>query len=266
MEGAVLETPEFAYLLAVLHATSIVGVADSELFPADQAAQDAIYAEGLSKLKEHGWLTPIENAETEQFNLNSRLLYMAAVIAEPDFVVFTVRNDPAGGQQVFLHYLAGSDIVELSITGDRQYTIASIPDRLALQNRIRELLELTDVKAAPRVQFTIDEAVFFTMQDYAEHDQRDQAAAILKEHEINGAVGDSLLNALQVADSSSLVVVVRPKDGDIIAGRKATVYRLPDVTWLARRVDAETNTLKVETVQADTLQTVLDNYLEYLSK
>lgn len=266
MEGAVLETSEFSYLLAVLHATSIVGVADSELFPADEAARDAAYQKGVDKLKEHGWMTRIENTATEQFNLNSQLLYMASVVAEPDFVVFTVRSAPDTGQQVYLHYLAGTDIVELSLAGEQQYTLISIADRPAMLNRIKELLGLPEVKTAPRVEFTIDETTFITIQDLAEQGQREQAAAILKEHEVTDAAGDSLLSALQLADSGSLVVVVRPQDGEIIAGRKATVFHLPDVTWLARRVDAASNTLKVGTVQEDTLKIVLDNYLEYLSK
>lgn len=267
MEGAVLETPEFAYLLATLHATSIVGVVDAELFPADQADQEATYQEGLDKLKEHGWVRPIEDAPGEQYHLNSQLLYMASVIAEPEFVVFTIRNLPETGQQVFLHYLAASDIVELSITGERQYTLLLIPDRRALLERIKELLGLPSViKAAPRMQFTIDESVFFTIQYMAEQGERDKAASTLEQHGVNGAAGESLLNALQAADSGSLMVVVRPKDGEIVAGRKATIFHLPDVLWLARRVDADSNTLQVEVVQEDTFETVLSNYLEYLSK
>jgi hypothetical protein len=265
MEGAVLETPEFAYLLATLHATSLVGVVDADLFPADKATQATTYQEGLDKLKEHGWVTPIENAPNEQYNLNSRLLYLASVVAEPEFVVFTIRSSPSG-QQVFLHYLAGEDIVELTVAEEREYKLLAIPGRLAMLDRLKELLGLPEVKAAPAVEFTIDESVFFTLQDLAEHGQLEEAAALLKEHVPDGVANDSLLDALQAADSGSLVVVVRPQDGEIVAGRKATVFHLPAVTWLARRVGAETNTLKVETVQAETLQTVLDNYLEYLSK
>ncbi len=263
MEGVVLEKEEFAYLLATLHAASLIGVEDPELFPAPEA-QDAVFQAGLKQLKEHGWLTPI--GDSSQFNLNDGLLLMAAVVADPRFIVFTVREAPGRPQQLFLHYLAEPDIVELSTPDEKHYRLLSISDRPAMIQRILEMLGLPEIKAAPAAQFTVEEPVFLTVQDLVEHDQRDRAAALLKEQGVNGAFGDSLLSALQAADSGSLVVVVRPRGGEIVAGRKVTVFRQPDIAWLTRRVDTESNALKIETVQADTLPAILNQYFDFLAK
>ena len=265
MSGIVLEKTEFAYLLATLHATSIVGIDDVELFPADKEARDSTYVAGLKSLQEHGWLKPIPQQPGQQ-NLDDTLLLMTAVIADPQYVIFTVRHSSGDNQQILLHYLAEPDIVELSATPEGKYRLGVVPDRLAMLRRIQEMLGLPETSGAASVQFTIEEQAFLTVQDLAEHGQRDQAAALLKERGINGNNGDSLLTALQSADSGNLVVVVRPRSGEIVAGRKATVFRQKDLTWLTRRVDAESNTLKVETVQADTLPNVLSSYIQFLAK
>lgn len=265
MSGIVLEKTEFAYLLATLHATSIVGIDDPDIFPADTGTRDSTFATGLQSLREHGWLKPIPQ-QPGQFSLDDTLLLMTAVIADPQYVIFTVRHSSGDNQQILLHYLAEPDIVELSVTPEGQYRLGVVPDRLAMLRRIQEMLGLPDKSSVAPVQFTIEEQAFLTVQDLAEHGQRDQAAALLKERGINGSNGDSLLSALQAVDSGNLVVVVRPRSGEIVAGRKATVYRLKDLAWLTRRVDAETNTLKVETVQIDTLPNVLSSYIQFLTK
>jgi hypothetical protein len=198
--------------------------------------------------------------------LNDLLLYAVAVVADPHFVIFTLQNKPGGGAQLFLHYLAGTDIVELSRTAEGRYALLLIPDRAALLDRIRQLIALdTLATATPPVRFTIAEQDFETIQDLAEKGQLAEAAAMLKHFGINGLNGESLLTALETTATNSLIVVVRPRNGQVTAGRKASLFRAAQVAWLAKRVDATTHDFSVETVQADTLPLVLDSYLEFLS-
>jgi len=265
MKGAILEPSEFAYLMGTLKTPQVVGVDAPELFPVDSAEQTALYKEGARKLQEHGWLVPLENPS--QFNLNVDLLYMAAVVAEPQFVIFTIRTQPDGSSRVLLHYLAEPDIVELSVTAGPKYALALVPDRAVLLGRIREMLDLPQSTPGSEVRFMIEEPAFETIQDLAEDGETAEAAALLKQEVgVNGHVGDSLVKALETPGTSGLVVVVRPRQGQIEAGRKASLFRSVDVVWLAKRVDAKSSTYSVETVQADTLPVMLETYLEFLSK
>lgn len=264
MKGAVLESSEFAYLLATINAGQVVGVDAPDLFPTDAAEREALFAEGGRLLQAHGWLKPLENPS--QFHLNENLLYLTAVIADPQFVVFTIRTQPDGSSRVLLHYLAEPDMVELSVTADQKYALSILPDRATLLARIQEMLELPPTPQVGEVQFTVEEPTFETIQDLAEVGQAEEASAMLKQLGVNGNTGESLVKALQTPEASSLVVVVRPRQGQIEAGRKASLFRSLDVVWLAKRVDAKSNTFSVETVQADTLPNVLNAYLEFLAK
>lgn len=262
MSGVVLEKAEFAYLLAVLHADAIVGVDDPTLFPVEKEARDATLAEGFRLLQEHGWLTPI--GDTGQRNLDDLLLLMAAVIADPVYVSFTVRNAGKGNQQLLLHYVAEPEIVELSTTPEQKYRLGTVPDRKAMVQRIGEMLGLPEATGASRFQFSIDEPAFLEIQGYVAAGQREQAAAMLRERGVNGKYGEALLSALSANDAGGMVIVARPSGGQIAAGRKIMVFSQADMAWLARREDAETTSLSVETIQADTLPTVVNGFMQYL--
>lgn len=262
MSGIVLEKPEFAYLLGVIQATSVVGVDDMTLFPADQAERDATYESGFKLLQEHGWLTPIDN--TNERNLNDLLLLMTAVVADPAYVVFTARNSGGRNQQLLLHYLAEPEIVELSATPDQKYRIGLVPDRAAMLQRIQEMLGLPEKAEAPRFQFNIEEQAFQAIQNLVGEGKRKQAAAMLRDRGVNGTKGESLLSALGSTEAGGIVAVTRASGGQITAGRKVTVYRQVDASWLMRRIDAAATTLSLETVQPDTLSTVLGSYFEFL--
>lgn len=264
-KGAILEPSEFAYLLGTLHAPQVVGVDAPDLFPKLPGDQESLYLRGRAKLLEHGWLKQLENPS--QYILSPDLLYWVAVVADPKFVVFTIRSQPDGTQRVLLHYLAEPDIIELSVLPGPKYALAVIPDRAAMLGRVQAMLDLPQPPQGSEVRFMIEEPAFVTIQDLAEDGQSAEAAALLKQEVgVNGNTGDSLVKALEEPDSSSLVVVVRPNQGKIEAGRKASLFRNVDVVWLAKRVDAKSNTYSIETVQADTLPSMLETYLEFLSK
>lgn len=262
MSGIVLEKEELAYLFAAVHALSIVGVEDPVLFPEGKLARDAAYETGFKQLQEHGWLTAIGN--TGQRNLNDLLLLMTAVVAAPEYVVFTASNTGGGNQQLLLHYVAEPDIVELSATPDQKYRLGLVPDRAAMLQRIQEMLGLPEKAEAPRFQFNIEEQAFQTIQNLVGEGKRKQAAAMLRERGVNGTKGESLLSALGSTEAGGIVAVTRASGGQITAGRKVTVYRQVDASWLMRRTDAAATTLSLETVQPDTLSTVLGSYFEFL--
>jgi len=257
-----LTAEEFAYMLAVVKTEAVVGVDDPVLFP-DPASADAIFKTGLEQLVAHGWAKP--TGKPNEYSFDDNLSLMVADIGHPDFVVFTIRNTD-DGRRVVLHYMGGPDIIELAAEPDGTYTLGALTDRKAMVSRMEDVLSLSQTSSPAEGQFTVEAPTFETIQDLAEAGDWDQAIAMLKQLGINGSRAKSLINALSAPDSSGLVAVVKPKEGQVTAGRKASLYREDEVVWLAKRMDATSSLLGVETVRADTLPSVLESYLDFLAK
>jgi hypothetical protein len=259
--SVVLQTEEFAYMLAVVEAEAVVGVDDPNLFP-DPVSGEAIYKKGLEQLVVDGYAQP--TGKPEEYAFDDTLSLMVADVGHPDFVVFTIRNTDEG-RRVVLHYLAGPDIVELAAEPDDTYILGAVADRKAMVARIQDVLALPATNAK-NAAFTIEAPTFETIQDLAEAGDHEQATNMLHELGLNNGRAESLVTALGEPDASGLVAVVRPNQGQVTAGRKASLYRGGEVVWLAKRMDATSSLLGVETVQADTLPNVLESYLEFLAK
>lgn len=257
-----LSAEEFAYMLSVVKAEAVVGVDDPALFP-DPASAEAVYKTGLEQLIAHGWAKP--TGKPNEYAFNDDLSLMVADIGHPDFVVFTIRNTE-DGRRVVLHYMGGPDIIELAAEPDGTYTLGSVTDRRAMVTRMEDVLSLSQAGPSPEDQFTVEAPTFETIQDLAESGDWEQAKDMLTQLGINGNKAQSLVNALSAPDSSGLVAVVKPKEGQVTAGRKASLYREDEVVWLAKRMDATSSLLGVETVRADTLPSVLESYLDFLAK
>jgi hypothetical protein len=263
MGGFALESAEFAYVLAMVHALSVVGIEDPALFPTDQESRDATYSAGIRSMIEHGWLKPA--AEPSQFHFNDTLFLMAAVVASPDIVVFTTRTTESSGWQLTAHYLTGSDRVELIATVDGKYHLGIVPDRATLFELIRSALGLQDAKQPLRIQFFTEERVLEKVKDLAVKGQRKQAAAILERLGLGGLSIDSLLVALSAREERELLVV-KIENGQVQAGRKARLFRGDDIVWLVKRQDATSTQISVETIQAETLSNLLDSFIQFLSQ
>jgi hypothetical protein len=261
MNGIELDTVELAYLLATVDATGAFGLEEARLFPTEVSAREATFSAGLEALKAHGWMKPISQYPGE-FDLDSALLYLISIIAEPEFVIATTRQAPGGERQLALHYLAEPSIVELSATTDQRYRLGLVNDRAALSARIQQMLAVSNF-AAP-FTFTLEESVFTTLRGVIAQDQPEQATMLLKQAGVNGAHGESFIAALQ-ASAEGQVVVVRPGRGDEAAGRRAWVFVQPGAAWLVRRTNAETTLLQVETLQADTLPRLLEGFIKFLA-
>jgi len=263
MSAAVLESEEFSYLLSVVHAVSVAGIDDWALFPSDQESREATYTKGLQLMKEHGWIKPAE--KPSQFHFNDMLYLMEAVVANPEFVVFTVRSTESFGRQVIMHYMAGPDIVELVAAADGKFHLGIVPDRATLFERIKSSLGLQLDQQNLRIQFFTEEMTIEKITDLAVQGQREQAAEILESLGLGGLSVDSLLDALSAVLTSELKVL-KTRKGRVTVGRRAGLFRGKDITWLIRRLDADSATLSVETIQADTLPMMLDSFLQYLSQ
>jgi len=268
MDFAELEEVEFAYVLATLHAPGLLGVDSPGLFPTAAADRDAVFGAGLRQLQAHGWMKPL--AQPGQYDLNAELMELAAVVAEPQFVVFTMTPQPGGYQRLFLHYVAGEDIVELSTTLGC-YRLLALPSYEVLFQRVSDMLGVFGAPlpglAAPE-PFIIDEPLFAEVRALAQSGALDQAAAKLAERGATRAAGEALAAAVGATpDGSGQVVVLRTGGGTkVMAGRKATLYGKQDWVWLVQRLEAASTRLQVQVVQPDTLAAVLRQYFDFLKK
>jgi hypothetical protein len=257
--GVVLEPSEFYYLVRMNAATTVVGLEAPDLVPPPGPAADARLQEGFAKLRFHGWLRAVERG---RFDLNPELALLAAVVANPHYVVVAARNLSETEVAVANHYLGADLIVELTLTPERHVRLAFEPDRDTLLRRIEELLAPTPNPLAP-ARYNLPEPDFESSRAAA----RAALAAAAQRLEAAGfspAHARSLAEALQTPVGDGRLVVVRAATGQILGGRKAATHDGAAGAWLSRREDPNSLELSVETVQAGTVSGVVESYLQAL--
>ncbi|HFE65794.1 MAG TPA: hypothetical protein ENJ93_00910 [Chloroflexi bacterium] len=119
---AKLKPSELSYLLRTLGAEKAVGVNNAALFPADEAARDALLAQGFAALQEDGWLVK----QNGSFATNADVMLLTAVIAAPEFTIMLTSNLPDGKRQTITYYQAQGIIVEQLYTSEEQYLLTRL--------------------------------------------------------------------------------------------------------------------------------------------
>lgn len=262
MDGVVLEATELAYLLATVRARSLVGVDDPRLFPESQADRDSVYAAGLKALKEHAWLKPGSGGS---LRLDDALLYLVSVAAEPDFVIFTIRESKGGGQKLVLHYLAGTAVVELSATPENTFRLGVIADRATLARRIAEMLAIDTATQPVDVEFTIGGPIIGAVKGLIAEGKGEQASATLKSFGVNGTNGDAMVHAMLAPDTKGQFVVTHLINGQVEDGRRASLFGREGRAWMMNRVDAESTAVRVQTVGPNTLTAMVEDFIQFLT-
>ncbi len=260
MNGVVLEPAEFLYLLRTFKAQAVVGLDNAALFPADPAAEQARLAEGFAKLKAHGWL---RETQPGRFDLDPAVALLAAVVADPEVVILTVRNTSDTGRELVSHYLASSVIVELAAQPEVSYRLASVPDLPTTIGRIQRVLGVPAADGGG-YQFSIEAPDFASIQQLAAGRQRERAQALLRQHGLPAEAIESLMAALGASDQGGTVVVLQQAAGHATVGRKADLYRHAGTVWLARRAEAGAPTLSVETTRAEVFAATVKSYVAAL--
>ncbi len=259
--GVVLEAPEFYYLLRTFAATQVIGLEAEGLFPPPGAAADAMLDEGFARLQRHGWLRPAE--QPGRFNLNDELALLAAVVADPRYVVVVSKNLAEAEHALANHYLGADVIVELTVTPERHIRLAFEADRPTLLRRVEELLAPTH-NPLPPARYSLPEPAFEAIQAQARRGQPAAAKAGLSAAGLKPDHADSLAQALTTPVGDGQLVVVRVAAGEILAGRKAALHNGPAGGWLARREEAATAALGVETVLPGAVSGVVESFLQSL--
>jgi hypothetical protein len=262
MSAIILESSEFAYLLAMVNAESIPGIHDPALFPSDISSRDSTFSRGLQLLKENGWIKPAD--KPSQFDFNESLLLMAAVIADPEFIVFTIRLTEGSEKHVIMHFVEGSDIVEMLATNDGKYHMGFVPDLPVLYNRIKNALEISNSEQQLQVKFFTDEKVFKEIKSLISRGHHIQATQMLEQLGLGSISIKSLTGALNRTDWHE-IIMMKTSEGELMTGRKASLFQGDDCSWLARRLEVTTTKMSIETVQDDTISNFLKSSFSNLN-
>ncbi len=261
MDGAELTKSEFAYLLAIVHATEVVGVDDPALFPTKAKARDSTYGEGRAQLEENGWLKPIPEY-TDEYDLNPALLQMVSIVAAPTHVLGTRSGEEDEDRHWMLHYVSGDQIVELWAPTKESYILAVVPDIETLQSRLGEMLQLTE--ASRETEFSLEEPVLEQIRALAQKGKADQAGELLVSAGVDGA-SDSLIAAL-AGPASGQIFVVRPVQGAIEAGRRTDIYGIGDSAWRINRAEADSEEFEIATCDPGTIGDLVNKWIEELTE
>lgn len=261
MSSAQLKPSEFAYLLALLNASTLVGLEDPLLFPTKSSDRDATYSEGQKELEANGWMKPVVDYPDE-YELNPILLEMVSVVANPEFVVVTSNSTGDSDLRQVLHYLADDSIVEVSASTDGTYQVGTIPDQEILLTRIAEMLELTT--AHMEIKFTLDETVFEELQSLTQKGKPEKAETLLDSPDLNKKTSRSLLAAL-ASQSNGQIVVVSSHSGQVTSGRRASVFGEGDSAWLAKRREHDSSELSIANCDSTSIGTLITEWINELT-
>jgi hypothetical protein len=261
MSSAQLKQPEFAFLLAILNATAVVGLEDPALFPTKSSSRDATYGQGRKELEANGWLKPVPN-HPDEYELNPILLEMVSVVATPEFVVVTSHSTGEPELRQVLHYLAGDSIVDVSATAEGVYQVGGVPDRETFHTRVAEMLYLTTARHP--MQFTMDETTFEDIQTLSQDGNSEKAEKLLDSVVGDGTNGQSLVAAL-AGPVSGQIVVVSSASGLAKSGRRASVFGEQDAAWLVKRTARDSSVLEITTCDLASIGMLIPEWMNELT-
>ncbi len=261
MNGAELDKTEFAYLLAMVEASAVVGIKDPALFPVQAAERDATYERGRKKLESHGWLKPSADYKDE-YELDVFLLEMIAIIAAPKNIIATVSNSNGKARQMVMHYLSDGTIVELSAASSKSYTIGVVPDQKALQGRVAEMLGVAGKRKA--VRFLLEQDALNDIRALSKKGEQEEAKTLLEAIQLSGPAKNSFVAAMGES-AHGQIVVIRPEAGEIEAGRRSTLYGEDKTAWLVSRSSSDSTEFEVRNGDVAGIGKLISERLKELS-
>src|SRR3972149_2439571 len=199
MGGITLTRSEFLVLMDAVQAPGVVGLDAGELVPANTGEHKALVAEGIQRLSERGAL----RVESGVNVLDTTLIGMAMVLANPALAVITTRDNPGVGPQLFLHYMAEALAVEKRNGGE-----------------------------AYRVSLEQDE--FFAVKEMAESQAGKKATKILVNHGMTEDGAQQLVAAMTVPEFGGSGAVLRWGKGQVVDGRNLAVVQGVETAWLLK--------------------------------
>ncbi len=252
MTGAELGTPEFAYLLAAVQANDVIGLDAASLFPTTPKKQDKIFGQGRADLEEHGWLKPI-NPDQNEYDLNADLFEIVAMIASPDFVVATIREQPADLSTFTLHYVTPLGVAEVAPIAGDHFLLGAVADTAGLASRVADLLDLKN--GHPAVSGSMDAATFKKLVAAAKKGLSDKAEDLLGQAE--GKITEATSLAAAAGEPPVGYAVFIPGTDEADEGQRVTVLGQGKSAWLVRQDPDDSSKIAIVNGSHDNLEAII---------
>ena len=223
-----LTTAELAFLLTLVHATTLQGGDDRALFPAAETERDALWLQGREQLIADGWL--VREPDREVYAINDQLLLLIAALAAPEVVLLTERKTATATFGV-AHYIALESVIELVMQAGT-YELIALVDQSTMALRLAHSFGLA-AKSPPNA------VVSLTRQDAA-HAKRQPDAGWLVSRGIQPAAAQLFAHTMQNIAQSGTISVLRTVLGEAVTMRLVGIVVAPDgVGWWAVPVNEE---------------------------
>jgi hypothetical protein len=261
MGGITLARPEFLVLMDAVQAPGVVGLDALDLVPEDAAEHKAAVALGIEQLKERGALRVQDGINV----LDTTLLGMAMVIADPDLALITTRDTPEVGGQLFLHYRSGALVVEQTLPSEQEHRLALIGEG-ELIDRVLEIFPVGLDGADSQMRAILKQDAFFKAKGFSESGERAKALKILDKQGVSANVAERLSAALADPEFGGTLALLRCKKAQVVDGRNFALVRGQGTTWLARQAESGSADLEVAACDAGTMRSMLSDWIGELSE
>lgn len=222
-----LTPAQLSYLLALIEAKNLIGVKGDLLFPDDEQKKDALWTEGRRQLEENKWLVKKAD-ESERYDLNSQLMLIIAVMADPEIVILSTWGAPQEPRLGVTHYLSDGMVVEQAYD-DSIFQIAALS---SLDVALKRLANSMDVPnhASQKLSFRIT-------REEAKHAKDQPNAAWLIAQGLSSKTAELFAETLQHPRLSGAIRIESATMGRPSASDYLGVLSSEEISWLARPAD-----------------------------
>lgn len=260
MGGITLSRPEFLVLMDAVQAPGVVGLDTLELVPQDLGQHKALVAQGIDLLKERGALQVQDGINV----LDTSLLGMAMVIADPDLALITTRDTPEAGGQLFLHYMAHALVVEHTLPAEQEHRLALV-GQAELIDRILEILPVRSEGGSSAFRAVLGQDEFIEAKNQAEAGEMEKALKALEKQGVDVDVAEPLLAALAAPEFGGTLAALRCRKAQVIDGRNLAVVQGETSAWLARQSEPGSSRLEIGICDEAKVRSLLSEWIGELT-
>lgn len=257
-----LSRPEFLVLVDALGGSAIIGIAMEQLIPADSEEHQKLLMIGMEELESRGLLLTQPDGSKQ---LDPLLIAVSSVIMRPEVAIVSVREVPAKGTQIFLHYKVGDYIAEQTFPEKEQHRIGALNDVDALFARLLAIFPVVG-PVDGEGSATLSQEHLFAVRTYAQEGHNAEGVSLLEKGGMVSAAAHALVEAMSQPIFSGTVALLRCNDvHEIIDARNPAIVQGRQGAWCIAQAPVGTATFQIIPVNQATLQTQLRTWVAELS-
>lgn len=246
-DGLILSKSELLVLLDAVGADDLIGVDSDSLVPETQDEHARLVREGIKQLKSRGLLEVVDDVNV----INPELFTIAQIFAHPQLVTVVRKEVPEKGEQLFLYYQRELFIIEHTMPEQEAFRFATIPNTLAMINRIDFILPVQKETPDGEEGGTVPQEFYLGAQWLTQQGQVDEAATVLGEHGLSQDSARGFATALASHDFAAAIGLLRVEDGSSVSAKEMTVVQADNLAWLVLHEESGEETVLIRTTDAE---------------